>query len=132
MKTYSLMLLSSVAMLTATAAFANDHDGKMLPQGGEHGAKHGKMFKETDGNGDGNIDKAEWQAKGDKMFAEVDANKDGKISQDEMKAHHEKKREEWKERREERKERREDMKEKMGDRTEKKGEKPADAPAAAH
>lgn len=133
MNKYTVLMLSCAAMLAATTASANDHEGKLPPQGGApHGKMHGGMFKETDSNGDGGIDKAEWQAKGDRMFAEIDANKDGKISHDEMKAHHEQKREERKERHEERKERREEMKEKMGERMEKKGEKPAEAPTAAH
>ena len=132
MKTLSLTTLSLIALFSAGSAFAAD-DKPMPPKdGAAHEKSGGRMFKETDGNTDGAISKDEWRAKGDKMFGEIDANGDGKLTPDETKAHHSKKREEWKERREERKEKVEEHKEKLKEKLEKLEKKTPEAPAEKH
>lgn len=134
MKRTTFTILSLLLAGVATQAYASEHENPTPPQDGPHHEKMaGHMFKETDKNDDGFISKEEWIAKGDKMFAEIDTNKDGKLAHDEMKAHHEKKREEWKERREERKEHMEERKDKLKEKLEKL-EKKADpaTPAEKH
>lgn len=126
MKTLRLFALAAMASLAAHSAFAEPPAADATPQE-KHG---GKMFGENDTNKDGAIDKGKWTAKGDKMFAEIDRSKDGKISPDEMKAHHQKKRGEWKERRENMKEKVEARKEKIEDRKEKRKEHLDSKPAS--
>lgn len=128
MKKLTLTTLSLIATLAAGSALAEEHGTP--PKDGHHKGMHEHMFKKTDSNGDGAISKEEWTAKGDQMFKEIDANADGKLAHEEMKAHHEKKREAWKERREERKEK---LDEKKGAVKEKLEEKKAPAtPAEKH
>lgn len=69
--------------LMAGPALAGHHEGgdegKMCPKG--------KMFEETDTNGDGVVTMDEFMAKSAEKFATMDADKDGSVSQDEFKKH---------------------------------------------
>lgn len=110
-----LLTLAALALIAVPAAsFAEDK-----PAGDDHKGGPGKMFKETDTNGDGQMSKDEFMAFHEKRFAEMDTSGDGQISADEAKA----KAKEW----------REKMKEKRKEWQEKKeGAKPeGDAPEAA-
>lgn len=82
-----LLTLAALALIAVPAAsFAEDK-----PQGEHKGP--GKMFKETDTNGDGQMSKDEFMAFHEKRFGEMDGNGDGQISADEAKA----KAQEWRE-----------------------------------
>jgi len=65
---------------------------------GRHGHR-GKMidriFSEFDTNGDGSVERAEFDKVRDERFAAVDANKDGKIDRDEFRQHRREMRQEW-------------------------------------
>jgi hypothetical protein len=51
---------------------------------GKRGFGHGGLFKQLDGNQDGNVTKAEAQAASAQHFARLDRNSDGNITADEM------------------------------------------------
>ncbi|HUW24969.1 MAG TPA: hypothetical protein VMW07_00395 [Gallionella sp.] len=61
-------------------------DKKMCPQmGGKmHGQMGGIMLKDMDANGDGIVERNEFDASHDKYFKMMDSNGDGKIDSDEM------------------------------------------------
>ena len=63
-------------------------DKKMCNQmGGKmHGQMGGMMCKGMDANGDGTVDRSEFDAAHGEHFKTMDANGDGKIDSDEMKA----------------------------------------------
>jgi len=80
MKKFPRWILAAGLMCTAPLALACD--------AGHHG-KHGGMgISGMDKNGDGNIDKQEFDAFHALHFQRMDANRDGKISRDEMAAAH--------------------------------------------
>jgi polyhydroxyalkanoate synthesis regulator phasin len=56
------------------------------------------MFKEADTNGDGALNKAEWQDHHAKKFDEMDANKDGKLTKEELQNFHQARMKEMQER----------------------------------
>lgn len=96
------------AGMPSAEAPAGGHEGGR-PDMPKHKMEHkmgGKMFEESDTDGDGKISKAEWVASAEKRFGEIDADGDGAVTKEEMKAHHEKMKEH-------RKEMREKMKDKM-------------------
>lgn len=76
MKKFPRWILAAGLLCAAPLALACD--------AGHHG-KHGGMgMSEMDKNGDGNIDKQEFDSFHALHFQKMDANHDGKISQDEM------------------------------------------------
>lgn len=103
-----LTLVALAAIAVPAAAYAQDKPGLKEP---------GKMFKDTDTNGDGLMSKEEFMTFHEKRFTEMDKDGNGQIDADEARA----KAKEW---REKMKERRQEMIEKRG---EMKG---GDAPAA--
>jgi hypothetical protein len=103
------LMLAALA-LVALPAVSHAED-TAAPPAGEHGGP-GKMFKDTDANGDGMMSKEEFMAFHEKRFTEMDTNGDGQISADEAKA----KAKEWRE--------------KMNERRKELQEKKADAPKA--
>ena len=123
---YRLLALSALMATTLAAGPVLAEDG---PRGSEDGRPHhegrggpdgpGKMFKESDVNGDGFLTREEMenahQKRLDQMFKDTDTDNDGKLSQDEMKAGREKMREKMRERMKERKERHDDRHDDDGD-----------------
>ncbi len=107
-----LVTLAALALIALPAAsFAED---KPEPPKGEqeHKGEHkgpGKMFKETDTNGDGQMSKDEFMAFHEKRFAEMDGDGDGQISGEEAKAKAQEWREKMKEKRKEWQEKKEGM-----------------------
>lgn len=99
-------LILAAAALVAVPAVSHAEDKPTPPAQGEKGP--GKMFKETDTNGDGKMSKDEFMAFHEKRFSEMDKNGDGQIDSDEARA----KAKEWREKMEER---RKEMMEKKGD-----------------
>ena len=79
-----LVALASLTTLAGGVALAQDAPRQMpAPE---------DIFKRWDANGDGVVDKAEWDATGRPAdrFAMIDANNDGKVTLDELKAAFEK------------------------------------------
>jgi hypothetical protein len=123
-----ILTLAALAMIAVPAAsYAEDAaapaDAPKLE--GEHKGEPkdgpGKMFKETDTNGDGMMSKEEFMAFHEKRFGDMDTSGDGQISADEAKA----KAKEW---REKMKEKRKEWQEKK-DAAKPEGEAPEAAPA---
>ena len=87
MRRMLLAALATCATLAAGAALAQDGPppGMQMPAPED-------IFKRWDSNGDGVVDKAEWDATGRPAdrFAMIDANKDGKVALDELKGAFEK------------------------------------------
>lgn len=81
--------------LLAAPAFAEE---AKAPHDGPGGRGPDRFMTKVDGDKDGKVSKAEWDAKGTKMFNESDANKDGFISREEAQAFHEKRKAKWQER----------------------------------
>ncbi len=81
--------LASLTTLVATAALAQDGPPPGPPR---QMPNPEEVFKRWDTNGDGAVDKAEWDATGRPAdrFAMLDENKAGKVNIDEMKAAFEK------------------------------------------
>lgn len=95
MKKFLMIATLALAGLPA-AAFAQETTPPVPGPAGAAASGHegpGKMFKETDTNGDGMMSKAEFMAFHEKRFTEMDTNGDGQISPDEAKA----KAKEWRE-----------------------------------
>ena len=70
---------------TFIICFAFDASLALAGPGGQHREQMGdKIFKEMDGNGDGEVTRAEFDAAHARRFKEMDANSDGKITRDEM------------------------------------------------
>ncbi|MCD8497515.1 MAG: hypothetical protein LRZ85_05205 [Alphaproteobacteria bacterium] len=108
-----LLTLAAVAMIAVPVTAHAEDTAK-----GDHKGP-GKMFEETDTDGDGMMSKDEFMAFHEKRFAEMDGNGDGKISTEEAKA----KAQEW---REKMKERRKEMMEKRGEMKDAPEEAPAE------
>lgn len=79
--------------LLAAPAFAEE---AKAPQDGSGGRGPDHFIAKVDGDKDGKVSKAEWDAKGTTMFNESDTNKDGFISREEAQAFHAKRMEKWK------------------------------------
>ncbi len=134
-----LTLTAAILAIQSVPAFAEEGGDKADKSRPSH--HEGKMFEESDSNGDGTISKAEFKAhhekKMDEWFSKLDGDGNGEINREEAKAGREKMREHMKEKM---KERRESMDEKAKDSQKPKAdvkeeaapETPAtDAPAAA-
>lgn len=119
-KIMTLAALALIAMPAVSFAQEPAETPKAEEGKGEHKGP-GKMFKETDTNGDGQMSKEEFMAFHEKRFGEMDSNGDGQISGEEAKAKAQEWREKMKEKRKEWQEKKEGMKE---------GDAPADAPPA--
>lgn len=80
-----LVALASLTTLAGGAALAQDGGPRQMPAPED-------IFKRWDGNADGVVDKAEWDATGRPAdrFAMIDADKDGKVTLDELKGAFEK------------------------------------------
>lgn len=93
-------VLAALALtLFATPVLAEGPEGHGGPggpggQGGPRGPEH--FIAKIDGDKDGKVSKAEWEAKGDMMFNESDADHDGYITREEAQAFHAKRMEKWK------------------------------------
>lgn len=89
-------VLAALALtLFATPVLAEGPEGKDREgPGGPRGPEH--FISKIDGDKDGKVSKAEWQAKGDAMFNESDTNHDGFITREEAQAFHAKRMEKWK------------------------------------
>ncbi|MFZ4125224.1 MAG: hypothetical protein ACOYJ2_04035, partial [Rickettsiales bacterium] len=73
-KSTTVAILSAV--LFATPAFAEMHEGGPKGPGGHHG----KMMEKIDTDKDGKVSKAEHLAHADQKFTEMDTNKDGFVT----------------------------------------------------
>lgn len=80
-----LAIVSSFVLGTALA-----HAGTPAQDGVMQGQFEGKIIKEMDTNGDGEIARAEFDAFHANRFKEMDTNGDGKITPDEIKAERDK------------------------------------------
>lgn len=97
--TVKYLAIISCFTLGTTLAYAcpNMNGGGMQGQGGKkmckekmggkmHGQMGGMMLKDMDANGDGVVDRSEFDASHDEHFKTMDTNGDGRIDSDEMKA----------------------------------------------
>lgn len=65
-----------------------DQAGNDQPDAKKHGDFTQRVLERVDGDKDGKISKAEFDAEGSKMFAKLDENRDGKIAESEMPQRH--------------------------------------------
>ena len=106
MKKLALMSAAAVLAFGVSPAFAEHHEG------GKHDGHKGKMFEESDANGDGVISKDEFKAhhekKMDEWFSKLDQDGDGNVTKEEIKAGREKMHERMKDKMKERREKRQE------------------------
>ena len=88
-----IMMLSLCLVMLSQAALAEGDSATKEQRKAAFKEKMQQRLKETDKNGDGNIDKAEFMAKAEERFAKMDADKSGAITPEEFKALREKFRE---------------------------------------
>ncbi len=85
-----LFIVSTVALMASSVAFAQDSDDKKMPMRKYDGQGMRHMMKDADTNQDGVLTREEADVAKKVMFDKIDADKDGSISEAEMKTHHEK------------------------------------------
>lgn len=83
-----LLLATSVVLMAANVATAQDQSGDKMPMHKGDGRDVRHMMQEADANKDGVITREEVSAAKKARFATIDTNGDGALSMDEMKVHH--------------------------------------------
>jgi hypothetical protein len=106
MRLLTLTALPALCLLFVLPAFAMDVAAEDTTTPKEKPGQQRTM--KFDGDGDGALSRAEWQARSENAFKEIDRNGDGKATREEMRDHRKTKRAEMKSRIEERKAKREE------------------------